>query len=72
MRPDYVYIMGFEPVKLWVEKTQVCISARRCVWTKGPVGGNIEYKLDIWILRISVVTFLFIDPLLAKSCNLYS
>jgi len=47
----------------------VCISARRCVWTKGPVGGNIEYKLDIWILRISVVTFLFIGPLLARSCN---
>ena len=50
----------------------VCISARRCVWTKGLVGGNIEYKLNIWILRISVVTFLFIGPLLARSCNLYS
>ena len=45
----------------------VCILARRCVWTKGPVGGNIEYKLDIWILRISVVTFLFIGLLLARA-----
>ena len=46
----------------------VCISARRCVWTKGPVGGNIEYKLEIWILGMSVVAFLFIGPLLARTC----
>ena len=45
----------------------VCILARRCVWTKGPVGGNIEHELEIWIPGIS---FLFTGPLLARSCNL--